>query len=379
MASRSFSFCLLVSLSLLSLHSRADETGSVFFLDSSSNRYFRPSPSDATTDEKNKILLPEIGAAVSVLLGFAPPATLSASSSDKLNELLMPKPFDRPRAVFILEVNGAKDVRRVGMDNNVFGSALRSGVVFGQNKADIQLQDQDEVSVVSLNERLDSDAECTDKELTDFAWWLGGSYVSNAVEPLNGELTIPLENGVQLNLHMSKKADREFTTSLVSLIRNLRHAMIMHQDLSASMNNPAELLTGRFDGIKALLEQYGSDGIAQQGVELLATSLSKIFDSLQTAYKGQIVGVILFNATPQSESKTMLTVTYTSRPSPRWLEEEKTLPNSTAIIAEVLLVRTTLAWITGIILLISTLLGIYFLMYMPLTRDTLLYSNVKLD
>ncbi|GFY93028.1 putative type 1 membrane protein [Actinidia rufa] len=54
------------------------------------------------------MLLPEVGAAVSVLLGFAPPATLSAASSSKLNEVLMPNPFDKPRAVFMLDVRGAE-------------------------------------------------------------------------------------------------------------------------------------------------------------------------------------------------------------------------------------------------------------------------------
>ena len=87
------------------------------------------------------MLLSEVGAAVSVLLGFAPPATLSAAGSSKasvitsvinttsviplphsdpfalskflmsllqLNEILMPNPFNRPRAVFLLDVRGAE-------------------------------------------------------------------------------------------------------------------------------------------------------------------------------------------------------------------------------------------------------------------------------
>ena len=71
-------------------------------------------------------------------------------------------------------------------------------------------------------------------------------------------------------------------------------------------------------------------------------------------------------------------MTYVSRPSLRLLEEVKTSSNSTAM-AEVALVRLTLAWITGGVLLIATLIGVYLLLNMPLTRDTLLYSNVKLD
>ncbi|CAK9173797.1 unnamed protein product [Ilex paraguariensis] len=330
--------------------------------------------------QTDSMLLPEIGAVVSVLLGFTPSVTLSAASSSKLNKVLVPNPFDRPRSVLMLEVRGTEDYQlKLDSEDDIFSRALSRKVVYGENTADLQLPDEDEVSVVLLNEPLnfDSDAECTDKELSEFASWLGGSYVTS-LEQLNGLLTIPLANGAHLNLQMSKKADREFTASLVSLIRNIQRAMVMHQELSGSMRNPAELITGKFDGIKVLQEQYGSVGVAQQGAELLFTSISKIFDSLQEAYNGQIVGVIFSMGTPPSGSETMLNVMITSRSTPRWLEET-TGSSNPILVAEVLLVRRTLAWITGIILLIATLFGVYFLMNMPLTKDTLLYSNVKFD
>lgn len=77
-------------------------------------------------------------------------------------------------------------------------------------------------------------------------------------------------------------------------------------------------------------------------------------------WPGKIVGVIFFSESPNSESEPILDVKIHSRPSPRWLEEKKGGPKS-LIIAEVLLVRRTLAWLTGIILLVSTLLGVSFL------------------
>ncbi|KAL6955080.1 hypothetical protein U1Q18_052050 [Sarracenia purpurea var. burkii] len=95
-----------------------------------------------------------------------------------------------------------------------------------------------------------------------------------------------------------QKVDREFIASLVSLISNIRRAMDMHEDMSGSARNPAELITGNFDGIKRheispyrlhdiLQEEYGTKGVTQQGVELFFTSISKIFESLQAVYKGQ--------------------------------------------------------------------------------------------
>ncbi|RVW90345.1 hypothetical protein CK203_045743 [Vitis vinifera] len=206
--------------------------------------------------EVDSVLLPEVGAAVSVLLGFAPSSTLSAASSSKLNEILLPNPFERPRSVLMLEVRGVEDPEVVvEHDNALFRSALKRDFFYGTDKAEILLPGDDKVSVVSLDERLsfDSDTNCTDKEISDFASWMGGLYVANALKPLNGELTIPLAGGANLNLHMSKKADREFIASLLSLIHNIKRVIEMRQDLSGSMQNAAELLTGCFDGIKVII------------------------------------------------------------------------------------------------------------------------------
>ncbi|KAG5249751.1 TYPE MEMBRANE family protein [Salix suchowensis] len=362
---------LVIISSLLCTLAKAETSGSVIFIDSQARQYLRsPSPDDAF--QSNSMTLLEVGAAVSVLLGFTPSDALSAANSMKLNEVLLPNPFNRPRVVFMLEVTG--ELLSVADQANVmFNAAYKSKIAPVSNKADIQLPGE-EVSVVSLDEEF---VDFTDEDISDFASWLGGSYAVDPLEALNGDLTIPLASGATISLHMSKKANREFIASLLALSRNCRKAVEMHGGLSMSNQPPAELLKGSFDGLKVLQEHYGPESDAQKGLELLITMLSKIFDSLQAAYKGQIVGVILFNTAPAPESETMLNVMLTSRPDGRWLEETK-VPTPVTF-AAVALVRITLAWITGIILIIATLLGVYFLFYMPLTKDTLLYSNVKLD
>ncbi|XP_031267769.1 uncharacterized protein LOC116126199 [Pistacia vera] len=368
-------FNLVIISSFLFYQSKAEATGSVFFIDNPQHQYLR-TPSQNDVFQSHSMLLSEVGAAVSVLLGFAPPATLAADGSSKLNEVLVPNPFNRPRAVLMLEVRGVADPKLVvDLDSMRLFDAFNSKVILGSNKVDIQLPDEDEVSVVFLDEQL---ADHSKKEIHELASWLGGSYVADASEPLNGELTIPVANGVNVNLHMSKKAERDFAFSLLALCRNIKRAMGVHEGLAQSKQGPAELMMGFFDGIKALQEQYGPEGVGQQGMRLLLATLSKIFDSLQTSYEGQIVGVIFFNGASPPESETVLNLMFTSRPSSRWLAETESNSNAT-MAAEVVLVRRTLAWLTGIILLIATLLGIYFLLNMPLTRDTLLYSNVKLD
>lgn len=71
---------------------------------------------------------------------------------------------------------------------------------------------------------------------------------------------------------------------------------------------------------------------------------------------GQIVGVILFYGSPPTQSGKMLNTMFSSQSSARLLVETEDPYNVTDI--QVLLVRRTLAWLTGIILLISTLLGV---------------------
>ena len=365
------SIILFFSFSLFS-QARGEASSSIFFIDSSTNQFLRTRSSN---DEHPSILLQEVGAVVPILLGFAPPSTLSASSSSKLNEVLIPNPFNRPRAVFLLEVNGINGLEKIVQDNAMFSKSLWDTNYIGSDKIDIQLPGENDVSVFSLDEQLE---DFTDKEINDLSSLIGGSYAPDALKPLNGVITVPLANNVLVNLHMSKKAERKFVIGLLSLTQNVKRAIQNHRDSSQSTLSPAELLTGCFNGIKVLQEQEEAESIAQHGVELLLVTVTKMFESLQEAYKGQIVGIIYCQmATPQESGKkfnVLFTPPHYQRV--RSLEEVNSL-NTT--IAEVALVRKTLAWITGIILLVSTLLGTCYLLYMPITRDTLLYSNVKLD
>ncbi|MBA0599877.1 hypothetical protein Gorai_006078, partial [Gossypium raimondii] len=298
----------------------AESTGSVFFIDSTNHQFIR-SQSSNDVAQSESMLLAEVGATVSVLLGFAPPTTLSAAGSSKLNEVLIPDPFNRPRAVFMLEVSGINDPLVVDPKNAIFGRALKSSVDLGSSKADIQLPDEEEVSVVSLDEPL---GDYTEEDIIDFASWLGGSYVADAAKPFHGVMTIPLADVDNVNLRMSEKAHNEFVSKLLALYCNIRKAMEKHGHLSKTLRRPAEIIMGSFGGIK-----QDRDGVDKLGTRLLLATLSKIYGSLQTAYGGQLVGVIVFNGVPQPESKTLMNVIYTSRSSPRWLADTKSSANTT--------------------------------------------------
>nr|KJB72187.1 hypothetical protein B456_011G166500 [Gossypium raimondii] len=122
-----------------------------------------------------------------------------------------------------------------------------------------------------------------EEEINEFASWLGGSYATDVTKPLDGVLTIPLANGDNMNLHMSKKVHKEFASKLFALYRIIRKAMERHEDLSQTLHRPAELIIGSFDGIK-----HDTDGFDKQGMRLLLATLNRIFDSLQTTYEDHV-------------------------------------------------------------------------------------------
>ncbi|XP_010532794.1 PREDICTED: uncharacterized protein LOC104808717 [Tarenaya hassleriana] len=366
-------YIIVVSL-LLSPISRGEASGSVFFIDGQNNQHLRQ---QSSSDVHEALVMSpgEISAAVSVLLGFSPAATLKADGSSKLNRILRPNPFERPRTVFMLEVIGTDDALvEAYSSQSLLGNALRSNVVSDSYKADIEFPDEREAAVVSLDE---PSSGMTDKDISDLASLIGGSYFADNKEPLTGVLSFSLSNGDTVQFHLAKEGERRFVMNLLVLSQNVRQAVSLHEDLVAGIERPAEFMVGRLSGISDLREESG-EGKAKQGMEVLLAALSKLFNLLQTSHQGQIVGLIVFDERANQESEKMLNVVYSSRPSPRWLAEEGGALNST-LVAKVLLVRLTLAWLTGIILLIATLIGIYFMVNMPLTRDTLLYSNVKLE
>lgn len=360
---------LLFLLPLLCLSVRAESGGSVVFFDAPNQRFIRGNSIEIKGQDK-ELSTHEVAAAISVLLGSTP-GMLSADSSSKLNEVIFPNPFDRPRAVFMLEVTGIKDpVLAFALPSNKVGNAFGSSLVTS-SQADVELSDEDEVFHLDEPLSIECDAACIGQELA----YLEGRYVGSG--GMDGELIFSLVGGSSLSLHFAKKSDRSFALSLVSLTRSIKKALENHEVIAEGIITPAELLIGRFTGIEALEEEYGSGDKVRQGIELLQTALTKSFELLQKSYNGKIVGVILSNTGSSVHSSPMINVKLSAR-VPRWLAEVNPL-NTTISIEEVILVRRTLALITGIILLVSTLLGICCLMKMPLTRDTLLYSNVKLD
>ncbi|XP_062196652.1 uncharacterized protein LOC133899641 [Phragmites australis] len=357
-------FLALAAAAAASGQGQGHGEASAVFVDGASHRYLRNQQDD---DQGTSMSLNEVSAAVSILLGFTPHTFLPAHSSSKLNKVLLANPFDRPRAVFLLQIDGS----HASADSFISeASSSFKTRIEGANSAATGLTDKDELIVIHSDESLDvvSGSDYLDNELSNLANWLEGSYQKSS-----GKLVIPLESGNSLTLLLDKEADLEFASSLVSLRKTIERGIQVHEDFSGVVS-PAELLVCHFTGIKALVDEYGSTEIVKQGTEVVRRAFTKAFESVHGAYKGKIVGLVISTKEASPSLGSIIDAPSSLHISRRLEEASQT--NATA---SVVLVRKSLAWITGFILLVSTLIGVCLLMNMPLTRDTLLYSNVKID
>ncbi|OEL31935.1 hypothetical protein BAE44_0007046 [Dichanthelium oligosanthes] len=289
---------------------------SAVFIDAVSHRYLRD---QQAYDQEASMSLNEVSAIVSVLLGFAPPTSLPALSSSQLNKVLLPNPFDRPHAVFLVQIAGSNGMPVVLECFSIFKTRIE-----GVNNAATGLTDKDELIIIHSDESLDlSGSDYLDSELSSLANWLEGSYQKSS-----GKLVIPLESGNSLTLLLHKEADLEFASSLASLLKTIERAVQVHEDFSGVIS-PAELLVCHFTGIKALEDEYASAETIKQGTKIVQRAVTKAFQYLYGAYKGNL---------------------------PSAIEHDMKHKHSLCCDCPVCL-----------------------LMNMPLTRDTLLYSNVKID
>ncbi|KAG6490476.1 hypothetical protein ZIOFF_051774 [Zingiber officinale] len=248
---------LLILLSTQQLQARGESKGSVAFIDGYLQRYIRNNAQDSS-GKAISMSLTEVAATISVLLGFAPPPSLPAASSSKLSQVLYPNPFDKPHAIFLLEVGGvvgyvlAEPSDYTEYLNTQAGEVFKSSIS-GSSNAKIELPGEDEVSVVHLDRTLDFECNdaCLDEELREFASWIGGSYVGS-IDSSDWKLTISLSSGSTLDLHLTKKSDLQFASSLISLVTNVKKTMAKHEVLSGRRIISSEIMKGHFSGIEVI-------------------------------------------------------------------------------------------------------------------------------
>ncbi|CAM6097382.1 unnamed protein product [Calypogeia fissa] len=350
--------------------------GKVFFLEGGKQEYLRQSISEGDVEDE-VIYGEDTAAAIAVLLGVPPSLKLSSDSSARLDSLLSPNPFKRPHAVVALTIRGITSESPVVEEmEKILGSSptatqrLISADAFQRPQ---ELPGRD-VSLHALN--YGEYTHGLTKGLEDLAMFLEG-FLENDEESDKFVLSIPLPlaNGISVSIDLGERADRQFAKELLSLF----HAI---QTVPQTVRTQANLLLGTFRALELMEE--GSQH-RQDAATLFLHTAARVCSTLEEKYNGQIVGVVTL-LSPTSEIQVPLFSIMESRSSRSLLDESlaptpSQVPLNQSIYDKEIkeLLSRSILVVTTLILLIATGLGSCFLFSMPLTRDTLLYANVKLD
>lgn len=353
---------LLLHISVLCLiwvapFAKATQLGSVSFLESTPGSYLRIASSNSI--QGGVFSYADVSAATAVLLGSAPPSSISDESASKLNELLVPNPFHRPHAVLLLTL---EQIKPGGPRGNI-------GTILAQHR-ELQLETTrgtlllpEDATLLSLNMTLQESA-VTDRELQELALFLGGSYETSK-EPSKGVMSLGLPDGDMLTLDFEKEEHQALAFELFSIFQHVKDAAATLDKRSGG------LVVGALTVTKGLYEEPDSSITLREASDLLHVVVMKVFAYLDTALNGGLVGVIVH------AQEQILDMSFTWGPSRLRLLQTSS-DTITAAVAEIL-TETIIAYITGILFIVALIIGTCFLFKMPLTRDTLLYSGVKLD
>lgn len=335
----------------------ATQLGSVSFIESTPGSYLRSASSNRL--QGSIFSYADVSAVMAVLLGAAPQSSISDESASKLNELVAPNPFHRPNAVLLLTLEQIKGVDQRG--NSASVSAQHRGLQLEATRGLFVLPE--DAMLLSLNTTF-QESVVTDGELRELASFLGASYEASK-EPSSGVLSLGLPDGDMITLDFDKKQDKALGYKLHTLFRHM-------EDVATNLDTRSTgLVAGALTVAKELYEEPDSSVTLREASELLHLVATKVFTYLDTALNGGLVGVIVH----AQEQIFDMSLNW----GPSRLQLLQAPSNTiTSTVAEVL-TETIIAYITGILFIVALIIGTCFLFKMPVTRDTLLYSGVKLD
>ncbi|KAJ7535264.1 hypothetical protein O6H91_12G025600 [Diphasiastrum complanatum] len=346
--------CLLSLASILVLadwihaSSSPDEasgSGSVLFLEGGTHKFLRPAVKGSDF-QASTFSGSDVWSAVAVLLGIAPPLSMSTSSATKLDKLLFPDPFHRPRSVLALALPTLhKDVLKESLPNILGMSSYKLHPLTVDDRETTKVSGNDvRVKFLTTDDSHDN-PDLLEHELDDLARILGGKYVDLG----EGHVSIPLPTGSEYKLFLSK---------------GLAQVSQIHSDL----------FLGTLRGVKISNELAGGS-LELQASEIFLFLVSKIVLAMETSYEGKFVAVLVMPMETAKDSvEDILGIDLLQRTTRSLVEESSDTSDKVEK-----LTRNALTTVTALILIVAALLGSYFLFSMPLTRDTLLYSGAKLD
>lgn len=352
--------------------------GKVFFLEGGHQEYLRQTLSEDNVEDE-AISGGDNAAAIAVLLGIPPPLFLSPAASARLDSLLSPNPFKRPHAVIALTIRGITSesprIEEIEEILELHSSVQQRPLYANGFQRPHELPGTDVVIQSLNNGEYTLDLEQGLKALVSL---LEGVY-EEGEEAEKITLIVPFLTGdLSMSLDLEERADRSFAEELLALFHSTQSVSGQYGGEKA----PAKLFLGTFSALELMEE--GSDH-RRDATKLFLHTAARVLSVLEAKYDGKMVGVFsLLSGAPGTRVLPMFSIK--DPRSSRSLLVQAAAPSPAASSNETLfeaeiekLLSRSLLLVTVLILLIASGLGSCFLLFMPLTRDTLLYANVKLD
>eukprot|EP00850_Spirogloea_muscicola_P002610 SM000010S04248 [mRNA] locus=s10:585670:588642:+ [translate_table: standard] len=370
------SLLLLAAVAALA-NSEVQHTPAVLFLDDGNN-------GDGVAD-----LTPQaFAAAIAALLASRIPYTDSTTSL-QVDALLAPDIFKRPEAVIVAVVAGIDQetfeaILAPGERSSLHGtwrhlsisraestSQSNSSAVTSEGliKALADLPDLAGSNARRKSLSCTSQQRCQGDCLQAFVeeWEESQRVANDAQNPQVGSPDL---------IDLMQETDQEYVSELSCFHKSAEDEVLRATTSSTSITTPQPvLLSGLITTLQALRKKHGTESTKyQRAAKLVIDVLVHSFRSLRTAYEGQVVGALVLIGSIEDEEASLL------KNSAQLIRVARKLQDSSlSSVRSRKFVNKTIAILTGLILFVAALLGVYALLYMPLTRDPLLYSGAKVD
>mmetsp|Transcript_8724 Transcript_8724/g.25147 ORF Transcript_8724/g.25147 Transcript_8724/m.25147 type:complete len:402 (+) Transcript_8724:100-1305(+) len=330
---------------------------------------------------------------VSAMLGVAPPGRVDSEVSKQVEGISVPNVFNRPTAVFSVQVVGAGPA-----ESEFLKSKCQSQMREVSATAPELMQHIDTVfpsfedSVMHYpldhNAMEGCDAMCVETALSEAVSNVGGSYATGK-GVMDGLMTLPLEEGA-VTLDLSNEADRMCALELATLHKTVEDILAESDARAVSMSNS---MPKYFDATltcpQRIRDAYGAESDSYKAatraqMAMISLTLGQISSCHDSKVYAQVVCHGDVNSHMQESSGDIL----------QWIQGNQMMRGRVLFAADSLAAPagvgnstgggdgnqwsiTALTWTAFWVLLWFTWMGVYVLCTMPFKQDSLLYSKSK--
>eukprot|EP00232_Nephroselmis_pyriformis_P001518 CAMPEP_0182914084 /NCGR_PEP_ID=MMETSP0034_2-20130328/38368_1 /TAXON_ID=156128 /ORGANISM="Nephroselmis pyriformis, Strain CCMP717" /LENGTH=384 /DNA_ID=CAMNT_0025050817 /DNA_START=16 /DNA_END=1170 /DNA_ORIENTATION=+ len=363
------------------------------FVDNASGSFFR---AVAEGQEQAPLTSRAFAATAAALLGVAPPVSIDWETNQQMEALLAPNLFYRPRAVLIASV--------AGIPEDVLSEMNAAGGFMGHEQSwSWPLGAEDPAAMLRLVDAVPDaagvpvekhllqcgkkcDKLCVEKALMKQSGLVGAEYTPAPGAPMLGTLRFPPgPHGEAVELELADPEEGAWAVELACILR----ATLMLSEADAGAPPPYPLLIeASVAGLRALRDARGADSAALgAAARAVVKALAHVVEALQASYGGEMVAQVAVLDTPTAAAA--LIERQGAQAEEAGAREEEAVaaqrrrlhqtPPAPGPDGQSEWAAKALMVSVAVIVLVSTLAGIYCMCYMSVGQDTLLYGGSKQD